>query len=179
MGLSESLIEIVEMTEQVKIRLKAGNWEIEIEGPRSDVDELLDRWWAQKNREYSPPTSADKDPEDHHGASGFDPNRTANEIKQRPDLATVERKIIQAHGSYYEKIAFVLSVVDAPLTSGQIHKTLEALDIRISLPNVSSTLKRNMSKFLTSAQRRKGGEPPTYRLTAQAKSDLEKWLANE
>jgi hypothetical protein len=73
----------------------------------------------------------------------------------------------------------MLWISDTPLTSGQIHRALEALDVRIALPQVSKGLKANISKFLTSAKRQAGGPPATYRLSAQAKADFEKWLNHD
>jgi hypothetical protein len=183
------------MTAIVKIKLRAGVREIEIEAVRSDVDSLLERWWQEHHsltdteatdgdtsaptllkQKKKRPRSALKDAvSDADGA--FDPNAMANQIKEHQSFDLIAKKIVHARGDRYNKIALVLWIAEKPLTSGQIHRVLEALDVRISLPNVSDTLKANMSKFLTSVQRRAGGPPANYRLSAQAKADFEKWLA--
>jgi hypothetical protein len=79
----------------------------------------------------------------------------------------------------YNKIALILWISDTPLTSGQIHRVLEALDVRMGLPQVSKGLRANISKFLTSAKRQAGGPPATYRLSAQAKADFEARLRQD
>lgn len=188
---------------QVKIRLRSGAKEIEIEGARADVDDLLNRWW-QGSSDTTPGDDDDHDDEDGstdrpsakrpraktrrnqkrsteptNSDSSFDANSIVNEIKERDQFDAIERKIVRVAGERYNKIALTLWIVDAPLTSGQIHRILESLDIRISLSAVSTTLKTNMSKFITSAQRRKGGPPATYRLTATAKAEFEKWLGTD
>lgn len=183
------------MTNAVKIKLRAGVREIEVEGPRADVDALLERWWNE-NDSSTKADSTDAEVEDpkvqrqkkkrsrpiqreteSNAENTFDANALANQIKERQDFDRLTRKVIHAKGDRYNKVALVLWAAGEPLTSGQIHRVLDALDIRISLPNVSDTLKANMNKFLTSVQRRAGGPPASYRLSGQAKVDFEKWLA--
>jgi hypothetical protein len=77
----------------------------------------------------------------------------------------------------YNKVAFVVWFVDQPLTSGEIQKVLSALDDKMSLPNVSMTLKNESAKFMLTSVRTSGGLPPKYKLTAKARADFENWLA--
>lgn len=184
------------MSDIVKVKLRAGNREIEIEGDRTDVDELLEKWWVaapavddepaeeaqgdpkmplkkKKTRSIRP---ANSDSATAGAADTFDPNGLANKIKERDDFDVIARKLIHAKGENYNKIALILWAANSPLTSGQIHRALGSLDVKIDLPTVSKTLKANMSKFLTSTQRRAGGPPAEYRLSAQAKSEFENWL---
>ncbi|MFT4122115.1 hypothetical protein [Bradyrhizobium sp.] len=178
------------MTNAVKIKLRVGVREIEVEGPRADVDALLERWWDE-NGSSTKVDSTDVEIEapkkkqlrsiqrktESNTENAFDANALANQIKERQDFDRLTKKVIHAKGDRYNKVALVLWAAGEPLTSGQIHRVLDALDIRISLPNVSNTLKANMSKFLTSVQRRAGGPPASYRLSGQAKVDFEKRLA--
>jgi hypothetical protein len=109
----------------------------------------------------------------------FDANAVANSIKNHEQFTTIESKIIHASGDWYNKIAFVLWFVDQPLTSGQVHRALQALHIRSDLPTISKTLKKHISNFLTPNQRQLGGAPATYHLSARAKSEFEKWLLSD
>ncbi|MHC4054681.1 hypothetical protein [Bradyrhizobium sp. 25ACV] len=179
------------MINAVKIKLRIGVREIEVEGPRNDVDALLERWWQDSDLPFKPAPEGAKAtlerhkqkrtrqasrPIDDNADGAFDANATANEIKEHAIFDRITSKIIHAKGDPFNKVALILWISDQPLTSGQIHRTLEALAIRIGLPDVSKTLKKYMSKFLTSAQRRAGGPPATYRLSAQAAADFENWL---
>jgi hypothetical protein len=84
---------------------------------------------------------------------------------------------VHVAADYVNKAAFVLWFVDQPLTSGQIHRILQALDIRNQLPQISRALKNHW--FITSGQRERGGAPVAYRLTAKAKADFEQWLMTD
>ena len=104
------------------------------------------------------------------------PSEIANNIREDEQFSLFETKVIQAAGDPLHKAQFVLWFVDEGLTSGQVHRTLNALNIRVDLPTISRTLKKNY--FLPSGQRGKGA-PVTYKLTAKADADFEKWLAGE
>ena len=176
----------------LKVRLKAGDNEIEVEGERSDVDQLLEKWWedrlstADKGRGGDPkpanrakrasrkskPQSAQNEDED-----AFNANDLANQIKEDNKFDIFERKVIHVSGDWYNKAAFVLWFSAHPLTSGQIRSVLQTLDIRTGLPTISNTLKDN--RFIASGQRKLGGQPVAYRLSAGAKAAFEKWLFEE
>ena len=185
----------------LKIRLPAGVREIEIEGNRSDVDDLLSKWWtsvdsAQTENETETENSIERTartpkrknrPAAARSARGaisadsesaFDPNSIANQIKERKDFGNLQQKILHKKDRH-NKIALILWISDTPLTSGQIHRVLEALDVRMGLPQVSKGLRANISKFLTSAKHQAGGPPATYRLSAQAKADFEARLRQD
>lgn len=49
------------MAENVKFRLKAGMREIEIEGPRNDVDDILQKWWTPSGEGDNSPQGANAD----------------------------------------------------------------------------------------------------------------------
>lgn len=180
------------MANEIKIKLRNGAHEIELEGSRADVDALLEKWWSKtssgsqdndakdSSRNRNPTKSKYKSTKSRTSTStsdvGFDPNALANEIKQHKNFKEIEEKIVNAKGAHFNKVALILWISEKPLTSGQIHRTLQSLNVKLNLPRVSEALKSNMSKFLTSAQRRSGGPPAEYRLTAPAISEFEKWL---
>ncbi len=185
----------------LKIRLKNGTREIELEGPKEDVAEFLEKWWtpeAQSNEDED--TTIVRDSSSHNSkrtkkrktsreSSGGiaadkpsdpdrDPNKIANDVKQDAKFSVIEQRIILAPGDIYNKVAFICWFVGRPLTSGDIYRALVALSIKIDLPRVSNILKKNMSNFLTSSKRISGGKPAEYTLSAKAKSDFETWLSS-
>jgi hypothetical protein len=179
------------MADKIKVRLRNGGREIEIEAGRTDIDELLEKWWTSASvedlnesgeqpatitRKSKPARKARSASSASEPSNAFDSNALANEIKQHKDLGLIEKKIIHVSGDSYNKIALILWIADEALTSGDIFRTLSGMDVKADLPTISKALKKNSSKFLTSTQRKSGGPPATYRLSAQAKSDFEKWL---
>lgn len=182
----------------VKIRVASGDKEIEIEGPRSDVDALLDRWWHD-------PMSPNPDGSDRRsGTDGrksssakvrktaksqtkhketaepdsFDAHAFANRVKGDAQIAIFQKKIISPRADWFNKTAFVLWYADEPLTSGQIHKALTALGVKGALSRVSTALAQNMNSFITSEQR-KVGVSGQYSLAPNAKTEFEKWLLKD
>lgn len=179
----------------VKVRLRSGGREIEIEGPRTDVDDLLEKWWVpseqpaeeddgDENGTRDPPTpnkakrrrSRSRSSERRHSEgddSSVDSQNIANSIKEDSRFPTFEKKILHLRDRY-NKVALVVWHAGIPLTSGDIHKTLKALLVRINLAHVSNTLTSN--KFLPDRARARGGPPTRYVLTGAAKAAFESWL---
>jgi len=142
--------------------------------PRIPSNEQRER----RSAKIGPPQPDQHEAQSADSESAFDPNSIANQIKERKDFGNLQQKILHKKDSY-NKIALILWISDTPLTSGQIHRVLEALDVRMGLPQVSKGLRANISKFLTSAKRQAGGPPATYRLSAQAKADFEARLRQD
>jgi len=181
-------------TDSIKIKLRDGASEIEVEAPRVEAEEILEKWWSRltsANKTLRPtqpssgvPQLAKSKSENHAtktdgNSTAFDTNGLANSIKDHSALEKIEKKVIHVTGDYFHKVALALWSADRPLTSGQIHAVLAALQIKISLSAVSTVLDRNLTSFITSAPRRSGGTPPTYQLTAKAKAEFEKWLLTD
>jgi hypothetical protein len=182
------------MIDTVKIRLRSGDAEIELEGSRANVDQLLELWWQKRGtsspahqrpagasegtggrgavRRRSSAQSSDgtKKPE------GIDPNQIANQVKESDQFHLIERKILHTPRDSYNKAAFVLWFVGDALTSGAVHRVLDALGVRIDPAAVSRIMKKHLQQFTTTGRRKRGGPPPAYRLTAKAHTEFEKWL---
>jgi hypothetical protein len=154
------------MSGTLKIRLRAGVREIEIEGNRSDVDDLLSKWWtsvdsAQTENETETETETENSIErtartpkcknrpaaarSARGAisadseSAFDPNSIANQIKERKDFGNLQQKILHKKDSY-NKIALILWISDTPLTSSRSRS--------VGRPNgPASSIQRPESKY--------------------------------
>jgi hypothetical protein len=67
---------------------------------------------------------------------------------------------------------FVIWHADAPMTSGQVQKVLQALDVKIDTSTVSRGLSSARTDFITS----EGTFGPEYKLTARARAEFETWL---
>jgi hypothetical protein len=188
----------------IKVRLRAGQREIEIEGSRKDVDDLLTKFWSdswlateplltengdhgvEQLEQFAKRTLGKKKRKpirDVGGKSGpkaaesaFDPTAIVNRIKEDERHETFQKKIVQVRGDPYHKAAFVAWFADTPLTSGQIHKVLEGLGVKVSLPRLSGTLSENSHDLITSGKRSRGGAPITYHLSSPAKTAFESWL---
>lgn len=63
------------------------------------------------------------------------------------------------------------------MTSGEIHKVLSCLNVKIALSNLSNTISRNNTKLIHEGRRRRGGSTARYRLTASARADFEELLS--
>lgn len=178
------------MSNPLKVRLRSGEAEIEIEGSRGDIDQLLELWWppARTNAPFgsnskNPPKVKRPSKPTAKSASSSEPaeatldvNAIANLVKESEHFSAIENKILHAPGQRYNKLAFAIWFVDQPLTSGDIHRLLSALGVRIDLSAVSVGLKTNLKKLTTDKARKKGGAPAAYQLTSKARSDFEKWL---
>jgi len=179
----------------VRIKLKSGDSEIEVEGSKAEVDQLLDLWWprlgrdedssanlppknqATKRRPHATGKSAALQTSGKNGDSKFDPVALANSIKERKDFKSIQAHVLHKK-DMYRKIALICLQADDHLTSGDIARVMKVLDLKGSVGNVSSNLKTNSSKFVTTGSRRAGGAIAGYKLTSHAKTEFEDWLAN-
>ena len=175
----------------VRLRLKNGHREIEVEGSKSEVDDLLRTWWTKsvESEEGAGSVGREKKPsarrrvrntgakQETEADQKFNAVPLANALKEDPNYPKWEKHVLHK-SNVFNKIALVTSVSDEPLTSGQIATVLKALDIKADPGNISNALKKNSGKFLSSSVRRSGGSPPTYRLTSQARGDFDQWLSS-
>lgn len=177
----------------VKVKIRINEAEFEAEGSRDDVDGMLGVWWekvlslpdsleksaaddpieassAKKSR-VSKSRSRRAPKQDTTDSQKFDANALANRIKQLPNAEVLTQHVWHEKDTY-NKVALVCLLAEQPLTSGDIHRVLTSLQIKIDLPRVSTTLKKNATKFLNSAPRKLGGAAPRYELTSAAAGAL-------
>jgi hypothetical protein len=172
----------------VRIRLRSGDEEIEIEGSKSEVDEYLRAWWSQSGdqegtacpkkagKKAAPPRRrAIQSRNAQAGEPPFEALELANSLKEDANFSKYATKVLHAR-DLFNKVALVAMHSETPLTSGQITAVLQALDVKADVGNVSNCIKNNGSKFLPSAVRRAGGAKPQYKLTSQARAAYEQWL---
>lgn len=164
----------------IRLRLRNGDLEIEVEGPRKDVDELLSQFWPHHSHSPTSETPAstggsrrinNASPTTESPEDEFNPAEIANRIREHPLHQAIETEILHKR-DIFNKCALVLWATGYPLTSGEIAKVLENLDVRAHLPNISEAIKRNTSQ-LTKSTARKQGSVPRYKLTSKARSDFE------
>ncbi len=175
----------------MRVSLKRGNHTAEIEGTLEEVQEILGQWWK--------PESFDDDEVDDDGESPakpdakpakarkrrqarkvdngsvkdtFDPRLIANAVKEDAKFETFREKIILGNPNRTHRAKFVIWHADAPMTSGQVQKVLQALDVKIDTSTVSRGLSSARSDFITS----EGTFGSEYKLTARARAEFEAWL---
>jgi hypothetical protein len=178
----------------VRVKLKSGNNEIEVEGSKTEVDQLLDHWWFRLAGDQEPLSPSPKDPSPRkprqsarspdtkktNGKSGdkkIDAVQLANSVKERGDFKSLQKHVLHKK-DMYNKIALICLQADDHLTSGDITRVFRELDLKGSLGNVSTCLKTNSAKFVTTGSRKAGGEIARYKLTSHAKAEFEEWLTN-
>lgn len=191
----------------IKLKIRSGRHEIEVEGERTDVEAILERYWRP-----GPPAAdcSDADESDGGGmsdggsvrdakngktarrrrratstsadtagteASELDHAELANEIKQHVDFATLDRKALH-EGKRFERVVAVMWSLDIPLTSGDIAKILHELRLKEPQPRVSEVLSENRRVLLTEKVRRGKNTVDAFRLTGPAATKFEEWLGS-
>lgn len=192
----------------IKIKIRVGNSEIEAEGAKADVDDLIKHWWERlaESRDSEPANASGSTADDSKDApntpvrskrptarrssssksssknstngdstsSAFDVNGLANRIKSDPSFHIHEANIL--HGTdLFNKILLICLHANAPLTTGDIHRTLTALGVKAALSSISGQVGAKGGLFLNDTPR-KSGSTPTYELTSVAKANFQKVL---
>lgn len=175
----------------MRVSLKRGVHAVEIEGTLAEVQEILSRWWtpdsagaedAQDEEDSSPKADAKlskarkrrsvRKAEGTSAKDNFDPRSISNAVKEDPRFEKFREKIILGSPNRTMRAKFVIWHADTPMTSGQVQKVLQALDVRIDTSTVSRGLSSARSDFIIS----EGTFGPEYKLTARAKAEFETWL---
>lgn len=178
------------MAEHVKVHLKAGSREIQVEGLREDVDELLAKWWTNSTtdqeeqeevRDSTIPSSsrsrarrkrpAASTQTGKNGDPAFDSQPIVNAMREHHDHELWEKRVLHAK-SAINKIKLVCWYHKQYLTTGEINAVLQGLGVKMSLPNVSNSIKSSLSDFLQDGARSKGAVV-RYKLTGKAEKDFE------
>jgi hypothetical protein len=184
------------MASNVKLRLRAGDFEIEVEGTHTDVVAILEKYWTptassggsdvpQKRQPARPKrsnararaASADADADDDNDDSLFDAHKLANEMKQDDRFEAFTEKVLHQRDQW-NKIALVLWYAKREMTSGAIQKVLSSLNVRMKRQNVTKVMARETSKLLSDVPRKPGAKVP-YRLESRASAAFEKWLLSD
>lgn len=181
------------MVNNIKLRLRSGNFEIEVEGAHGDVVSILEKYWApgaplptqvgdtagatpkpkQRVKRVVPIAHGEDDDSD----SSFDAHKLATGMKQDDNFQLFVAKVLHERDQW-NKIALVLWFADTPLTSGQVQKVLGSLNVRMKLQNVTKVMRREHSKLISDKPRTAGARVP-YRLESRAESAFEKWLLSD
>ncbi|MGD0139920.1 MAG: hypothetical protein ABSD28_13675 [Tepidisphaeraceae bacterium] len=177
----------------VKIKLRDGSREIELEGPRADVDALLKTWWQDEPFEHSasgnsdkpgapkpasrrPPSSRAGSPRStsHGKAPPFDPQPIVNRMRDHPDFQIWEEKVLHQRNAI-KKIKLVAWFSKEPQTTGEFHAILQGLGVKANQGNVSNSVKAAISDFLQDGTRTRGAVV-RYKLTSNAEKEFGAWL---
>jgi hypothetical protein len=169
----------------VRIRLKSGEREVEVDAPSDVAEKLAAKWWglitvednashARHDRSAGAHVVSrkqhDADPKDNVP----DAVEVANAIKEHSDYAMIQARVLHA-GSRWRKVALILWACNRFLTSGDIHRILRELGDKIDQPGVSNLLRDNQAELQASGSRGKG-KTVAYRLTSRAHKDFSDWL---
>lgn len=177
----------------MRVSLKRGSHAVEVEGTLAEVQEILGKWWASDHSgsedsedETDPTIKSDAKPtkarkrravrkvESAGTKDNFDPRAVANAIKEDANFDTFREKIILGSPNRTLRAKFIIWHADARMTSGQVQKVLQALDVKIDTSTVSRGLSSARTDFIIS----EGTFGPEYKLTARARADFETWLLN-
>lgn len=108
-----------------------------------------------------------------HTKSNFDANGLANKIKNDKRFKHINAKIIMVEKDFVNKAKFVLSMADQALNSGDVLRTLLALNIKANAPALSKALSNNRDQFIVHDT-----APKTYSLSAPTKASVENWIVS-
>jgi hypothetical protein len=176
----------------MKLKIRMGSSEIELEGDSSELHEILERHWEphigellsgvhdelevtgqtpdtprkrKSLKSSSGKTRSAKSPasKSSDGDTGFE-ETVANQIKNESNFQFLNKKFIIASPPLVERCKLVLSFSTKPLTSGNVLRILTKLGVRSDASAVSKALSNNKSQFITT------GTPIVYEMTGSTQS---------
>ena len=184
----------------MKVSIQTGASSISIEGDLAEVLEVLANYWnpatnetgsedgeeggplvdperqtkrkTRKNRNAKKPSGATKG--GANGETRLDANALSNSIKAHPKFQEIKEKILDVKADWKTKCLLVAWIADVPISSGDVHRVLQELRIRVGLPQLSTALSINSTEFLTEPG---PNNSTNYLLTASAKKAFEEFLS--
>ncbi|WP_298679922.1 hypothetical protein [uncultured Lentibacter sp.] len=176
----------------MKFKLTSGDSIFSFEGELQEAQALLDAYWkpqpkahsvANSKNEAAPPLAPKKSRAKRAksaptgaaatsaGSISINAQELANKIKTSENFAKIKSRILDVKADWVTKCKLVGHFADEPITSGDVHRTMDALKVKNSLSTLSTTLSNNADKFLT-----KGDNPVKYELTSAAETEFLNWL---
>jgi hypothetical protein len=181
----------------IKVHIKLGSAEIEIEGDAKGVHDILERHWEAHVEAMLSIGIVETGPEESHSvepsqqqrpagrkrksSGGSKPTKSiddkqlvesiANKIKGLSDFNALKAKFIVGKTPIVEKAKLVLNNHDEPLGSGTVLRVLERLGVKTSAPTVSRALSENESQFITT------GNPKLYRMSGATQEEFYKSIS--
>ena len=179
----------------IKVHIKLGSAEIDIEGDPKGVHDILERHWEPHVSALISGTSGSEvsidviqEPNDAAPPAAKRRKRTqsktfqtpgksddsaleeeiANKIKASPSYEHIKKKFIIEKASLVDRAKLVMSFHDSGLTSGNVLRVLEKMGVRTDAPAVSKALSANKGEFLTS------GSPTRYKMSGATEASFEK-----
>jgi hypothetical protein len=105
------------------------------------------------------------------GSSRFDETLLLNSIKEDPRFEKFKQKIVFGKATKIQQVKFVSWFAgETALTSGDMMRVLNGLGVRISQPDASKSVASAKTDFIA------GSKTNTFRLSALAHAEFEKWL---
>jgi hypothetical protein len=178
------------MSSIVKIRLQRGDRSIDVEATTyEEASKIIDRYWniepvstgsqrAEPRKVAKTKTSRSNTGEKSESAdSKINAADWANKIKEDDQLKVFEEKILHKD-DVYNKTAFVSWFLeDIFITSGDIHRILEALNVKIEMGTISNCLKRTSRNFII--QNGQSKKAKRYKLTGPSRKEVQKLIDSD
>lgn len=183
----------------MRVKIERGSSVIEIEGDLNEVERVLERWWtpqasnaaSQDPEEAQAPADAEGKrprrairrvsrqprPASTPAANGFDADEVVAKMKNDSRYEQFVRKVIISPKGRSEKVKLVSWFVgETPLTTGNVHRVLQRLGVKIDPSSVSRAMSGDAKHdYIVS----RTGPQPTYALSVIARANFERWLLDD
>lgn len=176
----------------MKVRIQHGTRAIEVEGDQSEVEAILDKWWAtdgtteaanddgEAEIEQTTPrrktakrrvTRAPATPREN--ASKINAEEVANHIREHAKFSALNAKFILGECSRADRAKFVAwAVGDTPVTTGDVHRVMQALGVKFDAATATRAIGDSKNEYIKDSS----GPQTTYRLTVAARHAFEQKL---
>ncbi|WP_131494591.1 hypothetical protein [Yoonia vestfoldensis] len=180
----------------MKFKLTSGDSIFSFEGELSEAIALLDAYWKPQSRVHLVSANQDSASTDSPSKVGtkrrgkstststsgastspatLNAEELANNIKSNQHFDKIKSKILDKKGEWVTKCKMVAHFASAPITSGDVKRTMDAFRVKSELSTLSRALSNNSSLFLT----KKEGSAVKYELTSSAEESFLDWLDSD
>lgn len=143
---------------------------ITIDGDSEEIKKILSIYQVEKNKNLTKEKKSFKEEKVNQSSDQDVIIDVINYIKECEEADAIEEKILD-RSSQVDRILLPLYAAEKlgnkiTLSSGDIHKVLKELGIKIALPNISNSLKGTASKYVIGdRQHKKGVGVVKYRIS--------------
>ncbi|MDE0590474.1 hypothetical protein OU789_11100 [Halocynthiibacter sp. C4] len=180
----------------IKLQIKVGTSEIQLEGKIEDVELILSKHWepyvdaiistpppqpievrgTDKPSATPKPRKGKATRAKHKATSenGKDYQELTNIIKEHAKFDALMSKAINANASAIDRYKGVLFALDRELSAVDIANVLTELGVKADRSNILKSLNKQTSSFF-----KNGSNPVCFRMTQKAKDDFTAWLSED
>lgn len=180
----------------IRLRLRDGDREIEVEGAREDVDDLLATWWTARaaSKNSGAPKKPAKKPAakkrgttsqsapNPHAQEGVPVAAIVNAIHEADNYEAIETHILNKRGAAARILlcfVFAKQLGVQSLRTSDVEAITDGLGVKLHATNVAKSIREGLRKYLSADGVTRPGVPMNYKINRRGRQAYDKYVKGQ